>query len=341
LPEVTDTRLALNNTDTSSGAPLEAYSPPAETWQILPLLASQSSSEIAADGEVRLLALQAAFERERNSAATAQLQVDALQEQLANLREKQEEALVLREQLADARAHEKQAAESRSAATEQKQRADNALLSVAASQEELANLSTEVIKAKTTAEGEAERAASALAQLKAVQHQLAAVTALQSDRPETESHLLSKGDGIVDGALLKNSKDVHPAEQASELHLPPKSNSALSIKQKHIPLRNVRPGKSDKAIKDKSRQALSSIGGKPLARSVSKTAAAPVGTPDSDAPRLTRPRHEPRNQSVQFVGKPPQRANQQPRVLAQDTRNRRNPGALSLPSDLLPDNRLW
>ena len=341
LPEVTDIRLALNNTDTSSGTPLEPYSPPAEAWQNLPLLASRSSSEIATDGEVRLLALQAAFERERNSAAAAQLQVDALQEQLADLREKEEEALVLREQLADARAHAMQATEPRSAAAEQKKHADSAMLRVAALQEELASLSTEVIKAKTTAEGEAERADSALAQLEAVQHQLAVVTALQSDRTETESHLLPKDDGTADGTLPKSSGDAHPAEQASELPPPPKTYPALSIKPREIPLRNVRSGRRDKAAADKSRQTLSSAGGKPLARPVSKTAAAPVVTPDSDASRLTRPRHGPRSQNVQLVGKPPQRASQQPRVLAQDTRNRRNSGALSLPSDLLPDNRLW
>lgn len=173
LAEVADIPSAPNNTDADSEVLLKSYSPPIATWQDVPLLALQSSSEVAADGEVRFLALQAAFERERNSAAAAQLQVVSLQEKLANLRETQEEVLVLREQLADAKEHARQTPELTSAETEQKKRADNELFRVAALQEELSNLSTEVLKAKTTADVETARAASAFAQLEAVQHQLA------------------------------------------------------------------------------------------------------------------------------------------------------------------------
>ncbi|WP_201861885.1 hypothetical protein [Microvirga soli] len=305
----------------------------------MPLLALQGSSEIAADGEVRLFALQAAFERERNSAAAAQLQVVSLQEKLANLRETQEEVLVLREQLADAKEHARQTPELISAETEQKKRADNALFRVAALQEELSNLSTEVLKAKTTADVETVRAASAFAQLEAVQHQLAIATALPSHR--TESQPGSKNDGIVDESLLDNPRDVHPAERASELSLPPKANQTLSIEQRQFPVRNIRPSRSPRAITDKPHQALLSTRVKPLARPANKTVAAPISTPDPDASRHTRLTHEPTNRNVRTVGKPPQQAGQPPRVLTQETRNQRDSGALSLPGDLLPDSKLW
>ncbi|KFG70384.1 hypothetical protein JH26_04975 [Microvirga sp. BSC39] len=277
LPEVVDVQPARNNADARAGALLDPYSPLPEKWQNLPLLAMQSSTEVAAGGEVQLLTLQAAFERERGSAVAAQLQVAALQERLASLQEKQEEVLVLREQLADTEAHTRQTTGPTTAETEQKAVAEKAMLKVTALQEELASLSTQVLKAKTTAESEKARAASALAQLEAVQHQLAVVTTLQSDRTEA----------------------------------------------------------------DKPRRSFPGIGIKPLPKPVGKSAAAPVRTPEPDASRLTGPRHEPRNQSAGSVGKPPQRASQQPRLVAQDTRNRRGPGALSLPNDLLPDNRLW
>ncbi len=339
LAEVTDIPPAPNNADANSGGVPKSYSPPIATWQDVPLLALQGSSEIAADGEVRLFALQAAFERERNSAAAAQLQVVSLQEKLANLRETQEEVLVLREQLADAKEHARQTPELISAETEQKKRADNALFRVAALQEELSNLSTEVLKAKTTADVETVRAASAFAQLEAVQHQLAIATALPSHR--TESQPGSKNDGIVDESLLDNPRDVHPAERASELSLPPKANQTLSIEQRQFPVRNIRPSRSPRAITDKPHQALLSTRVKPLARPANKTVAAPISTPDPDASRHTRLTHEPTNRNVRTVGKPPQQAGQPPRVLTQETRNQRDSGALSLPGDLLPDSKLW
>jgi hypothetical protein len=336
---VADIQHVPDNIPAGSGAPFKPHSLSAETWQNLPLLALQSSSEVAADGEVQLHTLQAAYERERNSAAASQLQVVGLEEQLASLQEKQEEVLVLREQLADAMAHAKQTAEPRSAETEQKKHAGNALLRVAALQEELANLSTEVLKAKTTAEAESARAASALAQLEAVQHQLAIVTALQSYR--TESRLRPQDGGIVDGTPLNSLRGAHSAEQGSKLPPSPKMDLDSSVEQRQVPLRSVRSDKSNRATTDKSRQASISIRGKPLAGPVSKTAAAPARSLEPDVSRLTRPRNEPRSQSLRSVGKPPQRASQPPHVLAQDTRNRRDPGALSLPGDLLPDSRLW
>jgi hypothetical protein len=340
-PEVADIEHASNNADVSSRTPLNLSSSPGAKWQDLPLLALQNSIEIAAGDEVRLLALQAAFERERKNAAAAQLQVDTLQEQLASLREKQEEVLILREQLADAKAQTKQTPEPAIAETEQKRLAENALLKVTALQAELASLSAQLLRAKTTAESERTRAASAVAQLEAVQHQLAAVTALQDHRPETESHLRPIDDRSVDGPPLDSPGDIHPAERTSKPSLPPETNKASSIEQRQVPLRTVRPDKSERATTEKPRQALLSIGIKPPARPVNKTAAAPVRTSEPDASRLTRPRHEPRNQSVPSVGKPLQRAGQQPRLVAQEIQDRRDPGALSLPRDLLPDSRLW
>lgn len=340
-PEVADIELASNNANASSQTQLNPYSLPADKWHNVPLLALQSSTEGVVDGEVRLLALQAAYERERNSAAAAQVQVAALQEQLANLGEKQEEVLVLREQLADAVALKRQTIEPRIAETDQRKQAESALLRVVALQEELAGLHAQVLKAKATAESEKAIAASALAKLEAAQHQLASVTALQSDRTETESHLRSKENRVVDGPSLERPENPHAAELASVLPPPPEMSTASINEQEQAPLRAFRPGKSERATAKKPRQALLSIEVKPLARPANKTAASPVRIPETDALKLTKPRYEPRNQSVPPVGKPQQRASQQRRLLAQDTQNRRDSGALRLPSDLLPDSSLW
>lgn len=336
LLEVADIQHAPNNINTDNLIPQKPHSSPRMAWQSLPLLALQSSSEIAENGVVRLLALQAAFERERNSAAVAQGQVGALQEQLANLWEKQEEVLVLREQLADAESHAKQMTEPRSVEAEQKKRADNAVFRIAALQEELANLGAEVLKAKATAEGETARAASALAQLEAVQHQLAVATALQSSRTETDNHLRPKHEGLGDEPPFSDPGDVHTEERGSTL--PPNANAALQIKQRQASLRKTQPDRSIKAMTDKPRQALLGNGDSMPARPVSKAATAPFRALDPDVRRLTRPRHEPTSQNTRPHGTPAQRASQQSRLLAQE---RRDTGALSLPSDLLPDSRLW
>lgn len=277
LPEAADLRIAPNKADASDGALLNPYSPRAEKWQTVPLLAQQSSTEFALGSEVQFLALQAAFERERSSAAAAQLHVAALQEKLASLQEKQEEVLVLREQLADTETHPRQLIAPTIAEAEQRKIAEHAGLKVIALQEEVASLNAQVLKARTTAESEKARAASALAQLETVQHQLAVATVLQSER----------------------------------------------------------------AMAGKPRQDLLSAGIKPQGRPVDNGPAASIRTPDHDASRMTRPRNEPRNKSARSVGTPPQQTGQQPRLLAQDTRNRRESGALSLPNELLPDSRLW
>ncbi|MBF9197261.1 hypothetical protein [Microvirga terrestris] len=337
MPKVAEIQLAPNNMQAGGGALPDSYSPPAERWQNLPLFALQSSTDVAAEGEVRLLALQVAFERERNNAAAARLQVAALQEQMASLQEKQEEVLVLREQLADTEAHTRQATGSTIAESEQRRLAEQALLKVTALQEELASLSTQILMAKTTAESEKAKAASALMQLEAVQHQLAIITALQSDRMEADKHLQPNDDHIA----LDNLRDAHPGQRSSKLPLLPVTTTASSVEQRQTPHRSGRPDKSERAKDSTPRQAPLSIGTKPPARPVDKSAAAPVRAPEPEASRQTTLSHEQRNQSVRFVGKLSQRANQQPRLLTQDAQNRRGPGALSLPNDLLPDSRLW
>ncbi|MBD2745410.1 hypothetical protein IC232_01770 [Microvirga sp. BT688] len=340
MPEKADVQPAPNNADASGEALLVPFAPIAERWKSLPLLALQSSAEVATGGEVQLLTLQAAFERERNSAAAAQLQVAALQEQLANLQEKQEEVLVLREQLADTEAHTRQTTGPAIAETEQKKLAEHALLKVTALQEELASLSAQVLKAKTTAESEKARAASALAQMEAAQRQLAVVALLQSERAAADSHVRPEDDRMVDQPPLDELRDAHPAERASKPPLLPGMNTASLIEQEKAPQRSIRSDKSERAIVGKPRPALLNIEIKPPARPLSKSVSASARAPEPDTSRLTR-RQEPRNQSARSIEKSQQRASQQRSLLAQDTKNRRDPGALSLPSDLLPDSRLW
>jgi hypothetical protein len=339
--DVADTPLAPNKTDASSHSLLGPSLPLVEKWQNLPLLALQNSPETEADGEVRLLALQAAFERERNSAVAAQLQLATLQDEVAHLRERQEEILILREQLADAEAHKTQAMVSTSEETEHKKRADHALLRVVALQEELTNLGREILRAKTAAEGEKARAAAALMQLEDARYQLAAVTALQSDRAEIESHPRSNATKIVDSASLSSPGDSLPTERASKLPLSPGTNTAASVEQRQIPSRSVRLHKSEKGAATNPRQALLSIESRPPNRPVNKIAPVPVRKPEPDASRLKRPRQVLRNQIVRSVGKPPQGTSPQSRLLAHDIQDLPNPGTLILPGALLPDSALW
>ena len=335
LPGVADIQLSPNHADATSRASPHPSSSPTQTWQDLPLLALENSTEVAAVGEVRLLALQAAFERERNSAAAAQLQVVALQEQLAHLPEKQEEVLVLREQLADAEARAKRAAEPTRTEAEQKKHVDNALLRVAVLQEELASLSTEVLKAKTTAESEKARAASAFVQLEDVQHRLAALTALQSSRTEMESPLRSNDTQSDDAPPPNISGDPVPAERASNLPLPSKAKAASSDEQRQTSYGG------EKGAATLPRHSTLNSETKSPTRPVNKTAPVPLRGAQLNALRLTRLRQEAKSQSVQSVGKPSRRASPSSQLLARDTGKLRNPGALSLPNALLPDSTLW
>jgi hypothetical protein len=340
--EVADTPIAPNKADASNHARLDLSPPLMEKWQNLPLLALRGSPEIAAEGEVRILALQAAFERERNSAAAAQLQVIALQEQVDHLRERQEEVLVLREQLADTEAHSPQVTEPASEEIEQKKRADHALLRVAALQEELASLGKEVLRAKTTAEGEKARADSALMQLDDAQHQLTAVTALQGDRTEIESRpQQANHNQILDSSPLNNSESPLPAERVLKLPVPPKTTTVSPVEQRQIPSRNGRLDKREKGAIANPRQALLSIESGPPSTAVNKTAPVPARRSEPDTSRLKRARQEPKDQSVHSAGKPPQGTGPQSRLLAHDTQKLRTPGTLSLPSALLPDSALW
>ena len=339
--EAADAPLASSKADAGNHAPLESSLPLMEKWQNLPLLALQNSPEIAADGEVRLLALQAAFERERNSAAAAQLQLATLQDEVAHLRERQEEVSVLREQLADAEAQTKQAADSTSEETEQQKSTDHALLRVAVLQDELASLGREVLRAKTAAEGEKARAASVLIQLEDAQHQLAAVSALQGDRAEMESHPRSDDPQALDGSSLSSPGNPPPAERASKRPLSLRTDTVPSVEQRQIPSRNVRLIKTEKRAVSTPRQALLNIESSPPIRPVNKTAPVPVRRPEPDTSRLKRPRQETKDQSARSGGKPPQGASPQSQLLARDVQEMRNPGALSLPSALLPDSTLW
>jgi hypothetical protein len=337
-----DTPLAPIEADASSHAPFNPSFPLVEKWQNLPLLALQGSPEIAADDEVRLLALQAAFEREQNSAAAAQLQVVALQEQVAHLRERQEEALVLREQLADAEAQLPQVTDTASDAIEQKKRADDALSRVAALQEELASLGKEVLRARTAAEGEKARADSAVMQLNDAQHQLAALTALQDDRTEIESRpRQSNQTQIPDRSPLNNPENPLPAERAFEFPLSPKANADTPVEKRQIQSRNVRLHQTEKGAVTNPRQPPLSIEPGPRSTVVNKTAPVPVRRPEPDTSGLKRSRQEPKEQSVRSVGKPPQGASPHPRLLAHDIQKMRDPSTLSLPSALLPDSTLW
>ncbi|MBM1175472.1 hypothetical protein [Microvirga arabica] len=176
---------------TAASAPTARLPSMAGRWQNLPLLAAQQSADFSLSGEVKALALQVAFERERVRADAAQRQlvplqeqvaslveqqreVAGIQEQLADLKGKQEEVIVLRERLAEADANTRRVVEHLRAVIEEKERADKALLRVTASHEQLDDLRASVVEAQKAAESEKQKATSALEELEAVKGQLAA-----------------------------------------------------------------------------------------------------------------------------------------------------------------------
>ncbi len=156
-------------------------------WQSVPLLASQNSTDVIADGEVKVLSLQTAFERERDRADAAQREVLDLHEQLASLKET--EALMVGY---------------RSAAIGEQERADSAVLREATLQEELANLRASIIDAQKAAGSEKEKAISAHKQLEVVEGHLTSLKGVEAVMAEYRSAAISEKER-ADEALLRVS----------------------------------------------------------------------------------------------------------------------------------------
>jgi hypothetical protein len=302
-------------------------SPFADRWQSLPLLVSHNSNDSILDGEVEVLSLQAALERESNRADAAQREITVLQGQLARVE-----------------ANEGLVAEYRFAAIEEKERTDNAMLRVAALHEELASLRASVTEAQRAVESERGKAASALEQLEVVQGQIAKRTSLGSNSSAIKGHLHGHPDESI-APYLDDRRELLPAARIFQLPMHLETYAPPPDDQGNGELRATRQEKDKRASSDKGVQVSHSPRTKVLARPVKNVATTPMR---SREPRTElgvvsapEPRREGRRQGVRPVEKTSIKASQRPRLLAQGGRGWGRSGALSLPTALLPDRRLW
>ncbi|PVE25776.1 hypothetical protein DC522_03110 [Microvirga sp. KLBC 81] len=366
---------AYSNTD---GAHIGISDPPisipslAGRWQNLPLLASQEPDDIAVGGEVEALVLQVAFDRERNRADAAQLQVASLQGQIASLKEKHE---VLREQ------------------------AENALLKAAESHEKLENLRASVVEAQKAEESEREKASAAREQLEAVKGQLAATRQQEDERTlreqlarraaneeliaeyrraalkereeavsareELESvkvQLAALTAQVSDGMKTKGQLEMRQDQDSADPLFKNREELPLTTPNLQLPLETNTPPKArGEDAQHGTRQDIDKSGTNGRARQVSLQPGARLrarpDSPDSnaatarvlsrkyrtepEAANVAKWRRESPGQRLQSTEKASPKASQRPRLLTQDVLVVRSPGALSLPSALLPDDGLW
>ncbi|MBJ6128339.1 hypothetical protein [Microvirga splendida] len=277
-------------------------------------------------GEVKVLSLQAALERESNRADAAQRKITVLQGQLARVE-----------------ANEGLVAEYRFAATEEKERTDNAMLKVAALHEELASLRASFTEAQRAVEIEREKVASALEQLEVVQGQLAR-TSLEKDSAETKGHLNENPNESI-APYLDDRRELIPAAQIFQVPLHLETYAPLPDDQGNGELRDTLQDKNKRATSDKDVQVSRSLRAKALARRDKYVATTPMRNrkprTEFGVASAPEPRREARHQSVRPGEKSSTKASHRPRLLAQDGRDLGRPGALSLPTALLPDRRLW
>jgi hypothetical protein len=297
---------------------------PSGEWQNVPHLASESSPDATPGGDARALALQAAVERERERADAAQRELSDLQAQLAGLEEN--EALM---------------AEYRSAAIEEKERTNNALLRTAASHEELARLRAGIIEAQKAAENEKSKATLAHKQLEVVQGQLAALISGERHRAEKQSQVQPKQDQVAAVPAIE--------EPASVLPVPPRRSLPLVTdtppSNKRRPEREAQPDKSEKATSGKARPVAQPTRAGAPARSTSDAETAPVRDRGQrskpEAARVTKLEKDIRGQSADPGDKASTERGQRSRMIVQDFYDLRSPRGPSLPRALLPDSRLW
>jgi hypothetical protein len=348
-PNATDAQPVPGSNHADGLASLIGYPPPAGRWQNLLLLRQENFTEAVANDEIKALALQVAFERERDRADAAQLLVVGLQEQLTSLKEergeKQEEVIVLREELAEAKTNTLQIMGQRQATIKEEKRANSAISRETASYEELNSLRASVSEAWKVADSERKKTAAAFEQLGVVQGQLAILTALEWGKKEVKSQLRLREDQVVAAPLLESREEIPPASRTFQLPQSLEADKAPSNGQEMDSKQAPRREKGEVAAHGNARLVSVQRDAKALIRDDSNAPIAATRSrrlqSASEAPRLMGLSLEARGQSVRSVERASPRASQRPRVLTQSVDNSRNPAALNLPSALRPDSRLW
>jgi TolA-binding protein len=348
LPSTTDAHSTPDN-DHASGfvLPIRQLSV-GNRWQNPPLLEPGSFNDVVESDEIKTPALQDAIERERDRADTARSQVIDLQQQLSSLKEvheeKQEEVIVLREELGELRAKSLQFIEQQRGGIEKKS-LDAAKSGKAVSDEELNSLRESVSEARKTADIEKMKATAALEQLEVVQGQLALLIAQEWGRKEDVSQLRFDEDQIVAAPSPETPKELLPANPAFQLPQVPEADKALSNRPGADTERDPRRERIQTATRESARPVSLHREEKTLVRVDDNASLAPARSrrirPEAEAQGSSRIRPEARSQNVRKVEKASSRVSQRSRLIAQNVQSLRNPAALSLPSALRPDNRLW
>ncbi|MBM6581544.1 hypothetical protein ILT44_15215 [Microvirga sp. BT689] len=330
-------------------ASLTWYPPPAGRWQNFPLLTPENSTGAVASNEANALAFQVAFEREKDRADAAQLLITDLKEQLTSLKEehgeKQEEVIVLREELAEAKTGTLQIIGQQRATIKEDKRANSALPSETASYEELNSLRASASAAWKVADSERKKAAAAFEQLEVVQGQLTVLAALEWSRKEVKSQLRSREDQVIAAPLLESREELPPVTRTFQLPQTLEVDRAPSKRPEIDLKRESQRGKGQVATHGNTRPVSAQREAKALTRDDGKATIAASRSrrvqSEAESSRLTRLTLETRGQNVRIVERAPPRISPRPRILTQSVDNSRNPAALSLPSALRPDSRLW
>jgi hypothetical protein len=338
LPNAADAQPSPDSNHANGLASLTWDALPAGSWQSLPLLRPENSTEFVSNNEVKALALQVAFERERDRADAAELLVRGLQEQVVSLneehKEKQEEVIVLREELAEAKTGTLQIMGQQQATTREEKRANSAIPRETASYEELNSLRASLSEAQKAADSERRKATAAFEQLGLVQGQLAVLTALERSRNEVKSQLRSREDQIAAAPILESHEEAPPASRTVQLPLPLETKKA-QLKGQEIDSKQDSQREKGRVQREAKAQVQDDSNAAIAATRSRRIHSAP------EAPRLTGLKLEARGQSARAVERAYPRVSQGSRMLTRSVDNSRNPAALNLPSALRPDSRLW
>lgn len=301
---------------------------PSGEWQSVPDLASESSLDAAPNEDARVLSLQAAVERERERADAAQRELLDLRGQLAGFEEN--EALM---------------AEYRSAAIEEKERTNQALLRNAGSHEELASLKAGIIEAQKAAESERSKATLALKQLEVVQGQLAALISAERYRTEKQSQVQPQPQQKQVAAIpaLEGPASVLPPTPPRR-SLPLVTDTPAPDKRRQ-PEQDAQTDKSRKATNGKARDVIQPPRAGAPTRPGSDAETPPVRGREqrssTGAARVTKLERDIRGQNADPADKASTERGQRPRMTVQEVHDLRGPRGPALPRALLPDSTLW
>jgi len=273
---------------------------------------------------------QRAAENEKQKVISTLEELQAVKDQLAAARQQAITGSV-QEERASRMAAEALVHDYQRFAIQEQRRADDALERAAISLQELEDLKSTIIEARTAEERERRNATSAFEQLEIVKNQLAALAGREPSTPDNTGPL--------------HQDQILPATQVRQAPLLPEAIAPSSDEQRTDVERSERQKKVAGTTDRRRRQATLKIRVRELTRtSDHKVTLLPRGSRRRTEPEVVGAigwRPEAHSQSVGLVERPSRQTKRQPGLLRQNVHESRSLDALSLPSALRPDSRLW